>query len=456
MNNREFLKLLTLVLMGSDTSAFGEERGTGGMKAGRRVVVIGAGLAGLAASRELIRAGHQVVVLEARDRMGGRIWTSSKWPDLPLDLGASWIHGVTGNPITGLADQLGARRLVTSYERTAIYNTDGEVLSDAEESQLDGIRKQIFDSLRKAQDSGADISVRQALASLEKKLADDPAALSFLNFCLSGNIEQEYAGSASRLSSHWYDSAKEFEGDDVLFAQGFKVITDYLAKGIDIKLSQVVKEIRWQESEVRVRTADREFVADHVVITLPLGVLQHNDVRFIPELPKEKRNAISKLGMGVLNKCYLRFSHAFWPDDMDWLEYISAKHGEWTEWVSFQRAVKLPILLGFNAADRGRDIEGWSDGQIVASAMETLQTIFGAEIPQPIDYQITRWASDPFTRGSYSYNAIGSSPEMRGALANPVNGQFFFAGEATHRDYFGTAHGAYLSGLRAARDVLSA
>lgn len=200
MNNREFLKLLTLVLMGSDTSAFGEERGTGGMKAGRRVVVIGAGLAGLAASRELIRAGHQVVVLEARDRMGGRIWTSSKWPDLPLDLGASWIHGVTGNPITGLADQLGARRLVTSYERTAIYNTDGEVLSDAEESQLDGIRKQIFDSLRKAQDSGADISVRQALASLEKKLADDPAALSFLNFCLSGNIEQEYAGSASRLS----------------------------------------------------------------------------------------------------------------------------------------------------------------------------------------------------------------------------------------------------------------
>ena len=113
-------------------------------------------------------------------------------------------------------------------------------------------------------------------------------------------------------------------------------------------------------------------------------------------------------------------------------------------------------MLGFNAADRGREIEAWSDGQIVESAMKTLKTVFGANIPQPIDYQITRWASDPFAKGSYSYNAIGSTPKMRYALANPLNGQLFFAGEATNRDYFGTAHGAYLSGLRAARDVLSA
>lgn len=456
MNRREFSKLLALVLLGISTSAFGSRRDKGVMRGNQRVLVIGAGLAGLAASRELKQAGHQVVVLEARDRIGGRIWTSNKWPDLPLDLGATWIHGGTGNPITDLANQLGASRLVTSYERTVIYNTNGQILSEAEEAQLDSIREQVFYMLRKAQDSDADISVRQAVALLEKKFAGNPAALRFLNFCLSGGIEQEYAGSASRLSAHWYDSVKEFDGDDVLFAQGFKIIAEHLAQDVDIKLSQVVKEIRWQESEVRVRTTDNEFVADRVVVTLPLGVLQHNDVRFVPELPEAKRNAISKLGMGVLNKCYLRFPQAFWPDDMDWLEYVPEQHGEWTEWVSFKRATQLPVLLGFNAADHGREIEAWSDGQIVASAMETLKTIFGANIPQPIDYQITRWASDPFTRGSYSYNAIGSTPKMRGALANPLNGQLFFAGEATNRDYFGTAHGAYLSGLRAARDVLSA
>ena len=455
MNKREFLKLLALALLGGSTGAFGGWRDKGVMRGGQRVLVIGAGLAGLAASRELKRAGHQVVVLEARDRIGGRIWTSNKWPDLPLDLGATWIHGVTGNPITDLADQLGAKRLVTSYERTVIYNTDGRLLSEAEESRLDSIRKQVFDRLRKAQDLDADTSVRQAVALLERNFAGDPAALRFLNFCISGEIEQEYAGSASRLSSHWYDSANEFDGDDVLFAQGFKVIAEHLAQDVDIKLSQVVKEIRWQEPEVRVRTADNEFVADRVVVTLPLGVLQHNDVRFVPELPKAKRNAISKLGMGVLNKCYLRFPQTFWPDDMDWLEYVPERHGEWTEWVSFKRATQLPVLLGFNAADHGREIEAWSDESIVSGAMATLKTIFGNNIPNPVDYQITRWASDHFARGSYSFNALNSTPAMRNALARPLEGRLFFAGEACSQDYFGTAHGAYLSGLQAARDVLS-
>ena len=112
------------------------------------------------------------------------------------------------------------------------------------------------------------------------------------------------------------------------------------------------------------------------------------------------------------------------------------------------------ILLGFNSADRARELESWSDQEIVADAMETLRNIFGEDVPAPIDYQITRWGKDPFSLGSYSFNALGSTPDMRRVLAEPLGIKVFFAGEATERDYFGTAHGAYLSGLCAAKKIV--
>jgi len=453
MSKREFLRFLAALLMSSGTTV--SAQANTGVARKKRSVVVGAGLAGLGAARELTRQGHEVVVLEARDRRGGRIWTSNTWPDIALDFGASWIHGVEGNPITELADEIKARRIITYYARAATFHSTGRPLTKAETVQMESIGKRAVSVLRKAQHLEEDRSVRQALAGLELELKRSPQASHFLNMYLSSTLEHEYSGSAHQLSAQWFDSAKEFDGDDALFAQGFHVITEFLARGIEVKLSQVVKEIHWRQANVKVVTQTGEFIADQVIITLPLGVLQSDAVQFMPALPDEKREAIAKLGMGVLNKCYLRFPRAFWPKDIDWLEYVAVRHGEWTEWVSLQRAAKMPILLGFNAADYGREIEALSDNEIVASAMQTLKTIFGTAIPQPSDHQITRWASDPFARGSYSYNALGSTPEMRDALAAPLNRQVFFAGEASSKLYFGTAHGAYLSGLRAASEVLS-
>lgn len=121
--------------------------------------------------------------------------------------------------------------------------------------------------------------------------------------------------------------------------------------------------------------------------------------------------------------------------------------------VSFTRALNQPVLLGFNAADEARRMESWTDEKIVASALATLRRIFGRATPDPVDYQVTRWAADPFAAGSYSFNALGATPQMRDDLAASINGKLFFAGEATSRRHFGSAHGAYLSGLRAAREI---
>jgi monoamine oxidase len=451
MNRREFVLLLKSVLLGAAAIPV-SSLATGDKQNRRRVIVIGAGLSGLAAARRLKAYGHEVLVLEGRDRIGGRTHTSMQWPDIPLDLGATWIHQTTGNPLTALATEVGATMLTTRYTDSAGYNTDGSEWTSADETLLSELKDRVGDILGVAQDGESDQNLRQALDSLVGTGA--PAnTRRLVNFILSGAMETEYSGSARDLSTYWYNDGLRYTGPDKLFAAGFRVLVDHLAAGLSIETGKVVNTIDWSQSEVRVVTNSGEYFAKEVLVTLPLGVLKTGQPVFTPALPAGKLNAITKLGMGLLNKVYLRFPSVFWPTDVDWIEYIPATHGEWTEWVSFKKAADEPVLLGFLAAEQAEAMEAQTDAQIVASAMTVLRTIYGAAIPDPTDFQITRWKADPFARGSYSYNAVNSTPAMRYTLAAPLNGRLFFAGEATERRYFGTAHGAYLSGLRAADEM---
>lgn len=452
MNRRDFALLLKSVLAGAAVGSRNDSMAATALQNRRRIIVIGAGMAGLAAARTLKAYGHEVLVLEARDRVGGRIHTSTQWSDFPVDLGASWIHETTGNPLTPLAAEANATLLTTQYNDSIGYDTDGSEWTSADEAQLDNLRTQVYDILEIAQDGDADQTLRQALNSLVGTGA--PAnTRRLVNFILSSEMETEYAGSAGELSAYWYDNVSGYSGPDKLFAAGYRVIMEHLANGLNILTGKVVTTIDWSQPEVRVVTTTGEYAALGVLVTLSLGVLKTGQPVFTPPLPAAKQEAITKLGMGLLNKCYLRFPSVFWPTDVDWIEYIPSVHGEWTEWVSFKKAANMPVLMGFLAAEVASSKESLTDAQTVASAMAVLRTIYGVGIPEPTDYQITRWASDPFARGSYSFNAVNSTPEMRDSLATPLSGRLFFAGEATEKTYFGTAHGAYLSGLRVAAEM---
>ncbi len=414
------------------------------------VIVIGAGIAGLAAARALADAGAEVTVLEARDYVGGRIRTDRSL-GFPFDLGAAWIHGPDGNPITELAAQASARSFMTDDESVMIYDRDGQPVPGAAVVK----QEQRYRALLKRLEAGAaqrarDESLAAALQRLAPQALEDP----LMRYFLSAYAEFDSGGALERLSAREWQNDEKYPGKDVLMIDGYDAVTNLLAKGLTIKTRTVVKAIAHDVEHVSVTAADGQaYEADAAIVTLPLGVLKKNAVAFDPQLPARKREAIARVDVGIVNKACLVFDEPFWDVETQYFGYQSEVMGKYCYFLNARPFCDVNALATFAFDSYGREFERQDDALIESEIMATLRAMFGADIPNPQKTLVTRWGADVFAYGAYSFASVGVTREDFEALAAPVGERLLFAGEHTSAAYRGTTHGAYLSGRREAARV---
>ncbi len=425
--------LFAPVLMGTSSSS------------ARRILVIGAGAAGIAAAQRLLQLGWEVQVIEARDRLGGRVCTTPQgW-----DLGAGWIHGQRGNPLVRLARQANATTVPFSYAPIQRFDAAGPLPASANR-KMAGQYQALLQRIRRAQNQAADAASLASITQPALQKLENPAR-ERLRYSINTNLTHEYAADPPQLSLAYFDDGAEQLGGDLLLPQGYVRLLENLLPATVFRLNEVAQRISWHSEEVLVETSRSRYQAAAAIITLPLGVLRAGTVKFSPELPAGHRQAMRRLGVGTLNKLFLRFPHVAWPKEPELFGYVG--DGWWEEWVNYAAVTGEPLLVGFNGGRLAEAAESFDDQALTAAAMKILRRMFGPSLPDPIQINATRWHADPFALGSYSHYTPGSTPQDRRTLATPIAGRLFLAGEACSVDHPATVHGAWTSGIAAAENL---
>ncbi len=408
------------------------------------VVVVGAGIAGLAAARTLVDDGWRVVVVEASSRVGGRLRTDRSL-GMAFDMGASWIHGIDGNPVTELAAAAGAPTTELDEDDVAAYAVGGGRWTTAEYSAASAAFDELLATLSDSGEPG--VSFAEVLDTDWPGWRDDPLQAFFLSTFLAFDL-----GDLDELSSVLYDAGEEFGGPEAIMTDGYDRIATHLAIGLDVRLDTAVVRIVDDGDGVAVHTAAGELTASTAVVTVPLGVLRAGAMSFEPPLDEARQEAIDGVGFNCVDKFLFVWDEAFW-DDTDLIVYTPERSDLFSYFVNGEALVPgSAALITFAYADEARASEGRTDDEMVELLMAHLTDIYGPDIPRPTAMRRTSWGTDPFTFGSYSFPSVTTEMEHFDELAAP-HGRVHFAGEHTSRDYFGTVHGAYLSGLRAADEI---
>ena len=423
-------------------------------------IVIGAGVAGLTAARLLVEAGRDVVVLEARDRVGGRVSTDRRF-GLVTDMGASWIHGVTDSPVAAAAEAFGMPTVeftVGGYQPDsrpiAYYGPDGKRLTDAAtRAYIDDIHA-VDATLREVVAASApDASYRDVTDAALAAQGWDAERTQRVREYLEHRSEEQYGAWIEDLAAHGLDD-DSIDGDEVVFPDGYDRLPRRLAEGLDIRLIHVVSAVQWSAEGVLVTTDHGLFSADTAIVTVPVGVLQSDDFVIEPALPKPVAGALSRLTMNAFEKVFLRFPAKFWDDGVYAIRQQGPESRWWHSWYDLTALDGTPTLLTFAAGPAAVETWDWTEDEIVESILVQLRRLYGDRVETPTYVHVTDWQDDPWSHGSYAYMTVGSTTADHDDLATPIGGVLHLAGEATWTDDPATVPAAMLSGHRAASRVL--
>lgn len=413
----------------------------------KSVIVIGAGISGLAAAKKLKDNGFTVTVLEAQSKVGGRLRTDRSL-GVAFDEGASWIHGTTNNPMTTLAQQAGMTTAFTDDDSFIAYDINSTEISDTTFGNTETQYYAMMDTLKNSGSTSQ--SFETVFNSLHPTRVNDRLWKFFLSTYTTFD-----RGDLNNLSSLYYDEGLEFGGEERISTNGYDTIPNYLATGLTIQLNQRVTSINYANTKVVVTHNGTNSEADYILVTVPLGVLKANVISFTPTLPTVKQTAIQKVGMNCVNKFLLTWDTAFW-DNEQYIAYTPEARNKFNYFVNVKKfAPSVNALMTFAYADYGRQTESMTDAAVIDAIMAHLKDIYGNSIPNPTNMLRTKWDTNENSYGAYSYTAVETQMQHFDDLAENINDKVFFAGEHTHIDYFSTAHGAYLSGIREADKIIA-
>jgi monoamine oxidase len=413
------------------------------------VIVIGAGASGIAAAKKLSDSGINVRILEARDRIGGRIHTEKNLFGYPIDLGAILITQQKDNPMLKNAKNFNVKQVPINFGNNVYKLPNNNIKSKNIAIRIGEVFDNYIKYIKKNYEIIKNKSVKNSIKSYIKnqKLNFFDRILiiftsGFFNFALKRPLYD--------VKDYILNGAKGFAGDANLTPDGYIRLLEPDAKDLDIKFRTEVKKI-YQNGKKVIITDQRgiKYISDYVILTVPLGYLKKNIIKFYPPLSFPKQDAINKLAFYNMNKIFVEFEEKFW-DDSHFISFlIEPIILEWA--CNFTVVNGKNLLIFFVSEDNYDKIKNKSDVEIRDMIVTMLNVAYPGKNIKIMQYLKTNWNDDPYSFGSFT--EVAGHEYLRRRFIKP-EGRLIFAGEHTSPKYNAFVYGAYLSGLRAAKQII--